>query len=512
MKNIVLFLSGLLFCSSAVKAQYTTSRLMEIGKCADGTPVKATFITMDEGFGEISTFPYVPYVLLRDKNKNGYVINKENFHLVAKIKGDDNIFLLRNGYYKNSYKRTTFFDYKSKKLRSVPINAAWYDDSLDVIIGYKNSVRFYDAEISAYRISTGELLWKQNLPHRYHWPWYDRLRDSEHKNMLYLMTDSLVRLDVVTGKTIKMPFAAGVDEPLKSRFSLVKTRPIYRRDWQEAYWCEFPYTADGVLSGTHSRMKLSGDTIFVADAKNLYCLDKQLNKRWATPLPADAGAKSDIRLWGDRIFLTNYGVAFQKGLLGRCGKPFVAEYDRHTGKELSVTFPDIKNKLSDGGTVPGRTYWQDDKGLMYNNQGETEVHRIEWKAPVKKAEKTEDQDECYYWSVDTVYQYSEGRLKAIVTDAHQVVVEANEQDVYLLKDDGTKQIFKADSIFFEDSKERYSNNAEKRKTFLITDGSPRKNVRMIFTFDGGLSKDDKGFLYAILPNGVGIIDPKTMNQ
>ena len=319
MKNIVLFLSGLLFCSSAVKAQYTTSRLMEIGKCADGTPVKATFITMDEGFGEISTFPYVPYVLLRDKNKNGYVINKENFHLVAKIKGDDNIFLLRNGYYKNSYKRTTFFDYKSKKLRSVPINAAWYDDSLDVIIGYKNSVRFYDAEISAYRISTGELLWKQNLPHRYHWPWYDRLRDSEHKNMLYLMTDSLVRLDVVTGKTIKMPFAAGVDEPLKSRFSLVKTRPIYRRDWQEAYWCEFPYTADGVLSGTHSRMKLSGDTIFVADAKNLYCLDKQLNKRWATPLPADAGAKSDIRLWGDRIFLTNYGVAFQKGLLGRCG-------------------------------------------------------------------------------------------------------------------------------------------------------------------------------------------------
>ena len=320
MKKIVLFLTGLLICISSMNAQFTTSHLMEIGKLADGTPVKATVITMNEGFKTVNIFHYIPYILLRDQNDVGYVINKEDFHQVAKIKGDDNIFLLRNGYFKNSYKRTTFFDYQGKKLRSVPINATWYDDSLDVLIGYNNAVRFYDAEISAYRISTGELLWKQKLSHRYHWPWYDKLTDSEHKNLIYLMTDSLVRLDVVTGKTIKMPFAAGVDEPLKSRFSMVKTRPIFRRDWKEAYWCEFPYTADGVLSGTHSRMKLSGDTIFVADAKNLYCLDKQLNKRWVTPLPADAGAKSDIRLLGDRIFLTNYGVAFQKGLLGHCGK------------------------------------------------------------------------------------------------------------------------------------------------------------------------------------------------
>ena len=29
---------------------------------------------------------------------------------------------------------------------------------LDVLIGYNNAVRFYDAEMSAYRISTGELL------------------------------------------------------------------------------------------------------------------------------------------------------------------------------------------------------------------------------------------------------------------------------------------------------------------------------------------------------------------
>ena len=32
---------------------------------------------------------------------------------------------------------------------------------------------------------------------------------------------------------------------------------------------------------------------------------------------------------------------------------------------------------------------------------------------------------------------------------------------------------------------------------------------MIFTFNGDLNKDDKGFLFAVLPSGVGIIDQDT---
>ena len=98
--------------------------------------------------------------------------------------------------------------------------------------------------------------------------------------------------------------------------------------------------------------------------------------------------------------------------------------------------PDIKTKLSDGLSVQGKTFWLDDKGLMYNNDGETEVHRINWKAPVNVFKDPQDSYECYYWPVDTVYQYSNGSLLPIVTDAHQVVVEANQQDVYILKEDG----------------------------------------------------------------------------
>lgn len=38
--------------------------------------------------------------------------------------------------------------------------------------------------------------------------------------------------------------------------------------------------------------------------------------------------------------------------------------------------------------------------------------------------------------------YSNGSLLPIVTDTHQVVVEVNQQDVYILKEDGSQEIIK----------------------------------------------------------------------
>jgi hypothetical protein len=508
MKKFVLLLTELLVYCSIVNAQYTINRNLELGKYADGTPVKATYLYLNAGLKKMSLgLNHQPDILLTDKNSINYVISKENFKQVAQIKDNSDINLLNNGYFKySSFNRTILYNFQGKKMYSLPISPALFNDSLDVLIGYNHHAYSYEGDLSAYRISTGELLWKQKISHRYHWPWYDMFKDNKQKNMYYMIADSLVKLDIVTGKTIKMPFTAGVNEPLKSKFSLVKNRPIYRVDWKEAFYSNYPNIAGGVLSGTHSNV-LSGDSILIADAKNLYCLDRQLNKIWVTPLPADAGARSYIRVLGEKIFLQNFGVAFQKGLLAHCGKPFVAVYDRHTGKQLSVTMPDIKNKLSDGIAVVGRTYWEDDKGLMYNNQGETEVHRIEWKVPVRKAKDASEEDQCFFWPVDTLYQYSEGQIKAIATDAHQVIVEANMQDVYLLKDDGTQQKFNADNVFLKDSKNIYSNNGDKRVTFLVTEGSTPK-VHLILEFKGELINGKNGRLYAKMPSGVGVIDPQ----
>lgn len=506
MKKNVLFFIVLLISGLSAKAQYTTSK-MELGKYADGTPAMATYISLNNGLDHIDFGQLNPIIMITDKQHNKYVLSTADFHLLGKFNTEDNIHLANESYFKNTSNRTNIYNFQGKKTHSLPVSTVFFNDSLDVLIGYKNFLRAYKGELSAYRISDGSLIWKQLLPHKYHWPWFDINKDKLHTNIYYMITDSLVRLDVTNGQTIKRPFTAGVDESMKSRFSLVKNRPLYRNAWKEAYMSDTPYIGGAVLSGTHSNFIFSGDSIFIADAKNLYCFDKQLNEFWRTALPADAGSKSFIELSGNKILLINFGIAFQKGLLGHCGKPFVARYDRHTGKQLFLTMPDIKTKLSDGLSVQGKTYWLDDKGLMYNNDGETEVHRIKWKAPVKVSKDPQDSYECYYWPVDTAYQCSNGSLLPIITNAHQVVVEANQQDVYILKEDGSQQIIKAENAFFRLTDNLYENNADGQKTYYLTDGHTLK-VQLTFKFKGTLLEDYQNILYAILPNGVGVIKPR----
>lgn len=197
---------------------------------------------------------------------------------------------------------------------------------------------------------------------------------------------------------------------------------------------------------------------------------------------------------------------FKKGQLGYCGKPFVAEYDWSSGKELNVTFPDIKNKLSDASSVSGRTYRKDDKGYMYSDFGKPEFHRVKREAPIKVSKCDDKKYDSYYWYVDTLYTYSDGSLKPILTDNHQLILDANEQDVYILKDDGTQQIIKAEDAFLRQSKNVYSNNAEKRKTFYVTDGSTTQ-VRLTLKFEGNLIQDKNYRLYAVLSSGLGVIEP-----
>ncbi len=97
------------------------------------------------------------------------------------------------------------------------------------------------------------------------------------------MGDSLIRLNVVTGDTLRHAFTAGVKEPLKSRFSFAKERrTLPSSDFtREAI---FSTGIGAVLTGTHSNIIFSGDSLFVADAEHFYCLDKKLNTRWMADL------------------------------------------------------------------------------------------------------------------------------------------------------------------------------------------------------------------------------------
>ena len=188
MKKNVLFFIVLLISGLSAKAQYTTSK-MELGKYADGTPAMATYISLNNGLDHIDFGQLNPIIMITDKQHNKYVLSTADFHLLGKFNTEDNIYLANESYFKNTSNRTNIYNFQGKKTHSLPVSTVFFNDSLDVLIGYKNFLRAYKGELSAYRNSDGSLIWKQLLPHKYHWPWFDINKDKQHRNIYYMITD-----------------------------------------------------------------------------------------------------------------------------------------------------------------------------------------------------------------------------------------------------------------------------------------------------------------------------------
>ena len=481
---------------------------IQLGKYADGQPLLCHFIPTD---GELNTFLITdefPLMLVGDKNDNK-LFNTETFEEIAEpnFKNQELAQLTKNGYltytlpkfFSFGYGKPTFFNYKGEQVWKSKNEGLMFDRISRVVVCAEN--RKGD-QLVAYDMETGKTLWRKTITSNRHAIEADLNIDKSVKDqrIYYLMGDSLIRLNVVTGDTLRHAFTAGVKEPTKSRFSLAKARYTFpSRDFTQEALNSDVYGP--ILTGTHSNILFSGDTLFVADAENIYCLDKNLKTIWATKLPDGCGSKSHIKVFGDQIRMQNYGIAFQGGILARCGHPFTATFDRNTGKQLSLEMIDIKKKVMGGIMVKGRTYWQTDNQFFYNEEGESTVHQIKWKPNTARAPQENHFD---YVICATVGVNKDGILQNVITNDHQLVVEVYGQDVNVIKDDGTCDFLSADSVFFSDGNNVYSTNNDINQvnTFIIVDPKTRK-IESSFHLKGSVGCDKNGNIYVVTKSGVG---------
>ena len=509
MKKILILMVAVLSVISmhAQKKSLLDYQEIGLGTYADGKPVLCHFMTTD---GELKNYVLtsdMPLLLINDRR--GYrLFNTESYEEIAdfKLKGQKLAQLTKEGILVYSpgkmfsfrYGQPTFLNFKGEKVWSN--NDEWF------LADRVNKVAFCSAnrkgdQINVYDILTGKLLWHKTLTGNKHYLWAHTYIDKSNKQFYYLMGDSLIRLNVVTGDTLRHAFTAGVKEPLKSRFSFAKERrTLPSSDFtREAI---FSTGIGAVLTGTHSNIIFSGDSLFVADAEHLYCLDKKLNTRWMADLPSGCGSKSTIKVFGDQIRMQNYGVAFQDMIVARCGRPFTASFNRSTGQQTSLAMINIKQKVMGGQMVKGRTYWQTDNQFFYNNDGDSILHKIEWKPNTALLPQETHPD---YLICDTVGVVRDGMLEYVTTDKKQLVVEVYGQDVNVIKLDGSCEFLPADRVFLADGNNVYSTNniGDKPNTFIIVDPKTQK-IECTFHLRGKVKRDKVGNIYVMTQQGVGI--------
>ncbi len=497
------------------KAQETSKTFTEMtmAKCDDGTSLKGDFISYPAGFKSAFYSDDLPYIRITDNESNTRIYDFNTLQTISEVKAKQGEFsqLTRDGYVTikpSSFVKDdnvpTFYRFDNTKVWTCKNDLVVADRVNNVAVCCKvpSAYSWRRGNMVAYDLQTGRELWQATIPQNMHFAWGDFLKDKAHPQTYYLMADSLVRLNILTGERQTLPFAAGVKEPMKSILSVVKGRLPSSVDWlREANYSFDSMIAPHVLTGTHSNWVVSGDTIWVADARQVYALTRDLRLIWATPIPDGIGAKSELKLDGNRLLMVSFGSAFQNGYIGRCGKPFMASYDKSTGRQMSFQAPTIESKLVGGTIVPGRAYWQDDKGFYYTDEGENEAHRIDWKPKTDRQPNDGYPDRAIH---DTVYVMRNQRLEPIVTDAQQLVVELYGQDVYIVHADGSAEMLKADEVFYHNRLNLYTNNElEMRRYVLVKPGT--QEVEQAFTTNGRVTINKQGDMVLSMKYGVGII-------
>lgn len=477
-----------------------------LGHQADGSKLMFHFIPAD-GEGQSSFgMRELPFLLVSDKG--GYKLfntdtGKEEAQLklggksLAQVNRDGYLTLTQGGLFSFTQGRPAFYNFKGKKVWSCKDELLMADRRNNIVVC--GSGRQGDTFVGR-DMSTGKELWRVTIPCERHFPWGDTHRDQVDTRAYWLMADSLIRLDIVSGDTLRHAFTAGVKEPARSRFSIVRGRKLASRDFiREA---QFSGVRAGILTGTHSNFLFENDRVYVADAENLYCFGHNLKEIWKTPLPEGLGAKSALASDGSQLRLICFGEAFQNGYIGRYGKSFAATYDKRTGRQLSLLVPDIKKKVVGGVYLDSRAYWQTDNGFSYTDDGDDTVHKIDY-SPV--AQHQPDAAQADFVICDTMGVVQAGSLRPIVTDKSQLVVEVYGKDVNVIHADGSVTLLPADSVYFHDGGNVYSTNngSDGTNSFVIIDPVTRR-VENSLRLRGVVSQDRRGNIFAFTKQGVGV--------
>lgn len=511
MKHIKLFWLCLLALLTAteVHAQYDTENFT-VTKCDDGSNLNAHFITILNGVKSAGLVEGLPMLCVTDNENITSIFQIPSMKRICEMKEKDGYFhqVNRDGYLTakssllTTQTRPNFYNFKNEKLWTCKQNILLSDRKNNVVV-CETDAKGYG--LVAYDMTTGNELWRNTITHRKHFPWYNFHINNRDSAVYYLMADSLWRINIQTGTTKSVRFESGRKTGMKLNImQIIFPSAEWRKEAASSLSVSSEYA-----TGTNSNWLVKGDSIFVADAEQVYCFDHDLNMLWATALPEGTGCKSHLSLDGDMLRLMGFGVAFKQGKTVKNGEAFLAAYDRKTGRQQGFTVIKTDHKLIGGAYVNGRAYWQDNKSFYYTNEGDTTVNRIDWKPKTKRYPNPNYPNRVI---CDTVWTLKGGELHPVCTDSRQLVVELYGKDVYLVHDDGSSEMLSADEVYFHDVNRLYSTNGsyyperdEQPRHYAVTAHDSHRVIKS-FPLVGSVWMPHKDQLLIKLKLGVGIVN------
>jgi len=283
-----------------------------------------------------------------------------------------------------------------EKLWELKNSISYADPICKVGVGYKNKDFIgYPNIIQGIDLADGTVLWERKIKKEYGW------------NEILNINDS-VRMFVAAGlHTVNLKNGRGWD------YKAVTGEENYTADKDIASGVAGVVASSNVGTGSNTAVGVVSNIII--DNLDIYIASKdkisRINKRngnviWSCPLQTDLTSKSSIFVEKDLIYIVNYGYAFMQCRQIDYGIPFIAAYEKNTGKQIYFSEVNLKEQ-----PILGFQNIDDKLMLLFSDK----VAEYSLETGVKLSEK----------EIDT-YRY--GKLKNFVGDH---VYIANDNDSYV---------------------------------------------------------------------------------
>jgi hypothetical protein len=202
-------------------------------------------------------------------------------------------------------------------------------------IGYKfKNTTGYSNDLEGINLKSGRKLWKRELNREYGWNDTFYVNDST----LVVVAAGLHAINIHTGK--------GWDY----------NTPTGKKDYSGTIAANAAGAALGLLTGTFvistgydlvrdlvSNALVDSAFIYFASREQLVKINKLSgNIIWKYPFANDVASKSSLSMDDNTIYMVNKGFAFMGYRQLDFGQPFIAAFDRQTGKQNYLTLMDVK--------------------------------------------------------------------------------------------------------------------------------------------------------------------------
>lgn len=202
------------------------------------------------------------------------------------------------------------------------------------IWAYKNEI---SKKLECYETKSGKLLWTREIPQTYGWN-YDGLVDDSTR---LIVSDGMHLVNINDGTGQSYPMKTGTT----NYNAAVAMGALGILTGVLGGMFIMPMGGNAVVELTSNVMR-EDSLLYFANQTQLLCLDNQLKMKWGYPLPEDLTSHSQLFDYDDRLYMINYGSAYRANLRNlpstyakkmmevNIGRPFIACFDKNTGKNL----------------------------------------------------------------------------------------------------------------------------------------------------------------------------------